>query len=58
LADLKLLKPLCKELGKQAELFVVEGGDHSFHMLKSARKTDEQALNDAVDKAAQWILER
>lgn len=58
LADLKLLKPLCKQLGKQAELYVVEGGDHSFHMLKSARKSDEQALNDVVQKAAQWMLGR
>ncbi len=56
LADLKLLKPLCKNLGKQAELYIVEGGDHSFHMLKSARKTDEQALRDVVEKAAKWIL--
>ncbi len=58
LADLKLLKPLCKQLGKQAELQVVQGGDHSFHMLKSARKTDEQALSDVVEKAAKWIAEQ
>ena len=56
LADLKLLKPLCKKLGQQAELFVVEGGDHSFHMLKSAKRSDEQALSDVVEKAAAWIL--
>jgi predicted alpha/beta-hydrolase family hydrolase len=56
LADLKLLKPLCKNLGKQAALCIVEGGDHSFHMLKSARKTDEQALRDVVEKATKWIL--
>lgn len=58
LADLKLLKPLCKKLGKQAELHVIEGGDHSFHMLKSARRTDEQALGAVMDKAAQWMLGR
>ena len=58
LADLKLLKPLCKKLGQQAELFVVEGGDHSFHMLKSAKRSDEQALSDVVEKTAEWILER
>jgi hypothetical protein len=56
LADLKLLKPLCSKLGKQAELYVVEGGDHSFHMLKSAKRSDEQALSDVVEKAAAWIL--
>lgn len=56
LAELKLLKPLCRRLGKRVELFVIEGGDHSFHLPKSAKRTDDQALNAAVDKAAQWIL--
>ena len=55
LADLKLLKPLCRKLGKQIELFVINGGDHSFHMLKIADKSDEQSLTDAVVKAAQWM---
>lgn len=56
LADLKLLKPLCAKLGKRAELFVVEGGDHSFHMLKSARRSDEEVLDDVVKTAADWML--
>ncbi len=55
LADLKLLRPLCRKLGKQTELRVVPGGDHSFHMRKSSGKSDEQALSDAVEKAAQWM---
>ena len=55
LADLKLLKPLCRKLGKQVELFVINGGDHSFHMLKSAKRSDEEVLGAAVKKAAQWM---
>jgi predicted alpha/beta-hydrolase family hydrolase len=55
LAELKLLKPLCAKLGKRAELFVVDGGDHSFHMLKSAGKSDEEVLTAVADKAAAWI---
>jgi predicted alpha/beta-hydrolase family hydrolase len=55
LADLKLLKPLCKKLEKNVELFIVEGGDHSFHMLKNARKSDEEVLNEIVNKVAEWI---
>jgi len=55
LAELKLLKPLCARVGKRAELFIVEGGDHSFHMLKSAKHSDEEVLNAVVDKAAGWI---
>jgi hypothetical protein len=37
---------------------VVEGGDHSFHMLKSSGRSDEQALDDVVSKAAQWMAAR
>jgi predicted alpha/beta-hydrolase family hydrolase len=55
LADLKWLKPLCKSLGNGAELFVVEGGDHSFHMLKSAQRSDEEVLEYVVEKAAAWM---
>jgi uncharacterized protein len=57
LAGLKLLKPLCRGLGKSVELFVVDGGDHSFHMLKSARKSDEEVLGTVADKAAGWMEE-
>ncbi len=57
LAELKLLKPLCAKLGKRAELFVVNGADHSFHMLKSAGKSDEEVLAVVADKAAAWMAE-
>ena len=55
LADLKLLKPLCARLGKGIELFIIEGGDHSFHLLKSLGRSDDQALDEAAQKAASWI---
>lgn len=58
LADLKLLKPLCKQIGARAELFVVNGGDHSFHMLKSSGRSDEDVLDGVVDKASQWIKQK
>jgi uncharacterized protein len=57
LADLKLLKPLCRRLGDKAELFVIEGGDHSFHVLKSARKSDDEVLDAVADKAAGWMAQ-
>ena len=57
LADLKLLKPLCARLGKRAELFVIDGGDHSFHLLKSSGRSDDQALDDAAQKAVSWMTQ-
>src|SRR5215475_14006906 len=55
LADLNLLKPLCARLGKRVELFVIEGGDHSFHLLKSSGRSDDQALDQAALKVGSWI---
>jgi uncharacterized protein len=55
LADLKLLNPLCKKIGKDTELYIVQGGDHSFHVLKSTRRSDEDVLEEVVEKAAGWM---
>ena len=55
LADLKLLKPLCGKIADRAELFVVKGGDHSFHVLKSSGRSDDEALDEIVQKAFEWM---
>jgi predicted alpha/beta-hydrolase family hydrolase len=55
LADLKLLRPLCGGLGKRAELFVIDGGDHSFHMLKNSGRSDSDVLQEIAAKAASWM---
>jgi uncharacterized protein len=55
LADLTLLKPLCARLGKRSELFVIDGGDHSFHLLKSSGRSDNQVLEETATKVASWI---
>ncbi|HEX9788021.1 MAG TPA: alpha/beta family hydrolase [Candidatus Binatia bacterium] len=57
LADLRLLKPLCAKLEKRAELFIVDGGDHSFHMMKSSKRSDEDVIDEILKKAASWINE-
>jgi predicted alpha/beta-hydrolase family hydrolase len=54
LADLTLLKPLCRRLDGRAELFVVDGGDHSFHMLKNTGRTDDQALDAMAQEVSSW----
>ncbi len=55
LADLKLLRPLCRKLGSRAELVVVEGGDHSFHVLKSAKRSDDDVLSELAGRTAEWM---
>jgi predicted alpha/beta-hydrolase family hydrolase len=54
LADLDLLEPFVADLD-QATLHVVEGADHSFHVLKRSGRTDEEVLDEITDRAAGWI---
>jgi predicted alpha/beta-hydrolase family hydrolase len=54
LADLKLLRPVCAKLGSLATLHVIDTADHSFHMLKSSGRTDEQVLRALAETTASW----
>ena len=54
LADLTLLKPICKDLGARATLHIIETADHSFHMLKKSGKTDAEALRELAQTTASW----
>lgn len=54
LADLKLLKPIIKKLKEEATLHIIEGGDHSFHLLKSAGRNDEEVHKEIAKKVVEW----
>jgi predicted alpha/beta-hydrolase family hydrolase len=56
LADLKLLRPICAELDSRATLHVIETADHSFHVLKSTRKSDTDVLHELAETEASWAL--
>src|SRR5882724_7520234 len=53
-ADLKLLQPVVKRLGERATLHLVEGGDHSFHVLKRSGKSDVEVMEELVSAIAEW----
>src|SRR5881394_309817 len=53
-ADLKLLKTVVKRLGAGATLYPVEGGDHSFHVLKRSGRTDADVMTELVDAIVKW----
>jgi len=55
LANLDLMKEVTGELGEQATLHVVEGGDHSFNVLKRAGRTPEQVMDELCHAAVSWI---
>jgi predicted alpha/beta-hydrolase family hydrolase len=54
LADLKLLRPICADLGALATLHVVETADHSFHVLKSSGRSDADVLRELAQTTAAW----
>lgn len=54
LADLSLLEPMVDRLGPSSELRVIEHADHSFHCLIRSGRTDEEALDEALDALADW----
>lgn len=58
LAGLDLLRPVLEDLGELATLHVIDGGDHSFHVLKRSGRTDEEALEELVEATARWMKER
>ncbi|WP_438030830.1 alpha/beta hydrolase family protein [Sorangium sp. So ce233] len=58
LCDLELLRPVLKRLGRRARLHVVEGGDHSLEVLKSAGRTQESVLAEIVAGIEGWLVKR
>jgi hypothetical protein len=54
LADLTLLRPICESLGPQTTLHVIDGADHSFHVLKRSGKTDSQVLAELSSTVKAW----
>lgn len=63
LADLDLLKLVVRDLRGLADskelvtLHVVEGADHSFHVLKSSGRNDREVLAEILDAFARWVDE-
>mgnify|MGYP001286682441 CR=1 FL=1 len=49
------LRPIIKELKAPADLDVVEGGDHSFKVLKRAGVTQEDTYNAVLDRIEFWL---
>jgi predicted alpha/beta-hydrolase family hydrolase len=57
LADLALLRPVVERLGARATLRAIEGGDHSFHVLRRSGRTDGEVLDELADAVSRWGIE-
>ena len=55
LAEVKLIEPVVQRLGPRATLHMVDGGDHSFHVLARSGRNDREVLNEILDAFAAWV---
>ncbi len=54
LAELDLLEPVVKRLGKPATLHLVKEADHSFHVLARSGRNDREVMTAILDAFAAW----
>ena len=55
LADLSLLEPLVRKLGRKASLHVIPDGDHSFHVPARSGRRDTDVMAELLDTVAAWV---
>jgi predicted alpha/beta-hydrolase family hydrolase len=53
LADLSLLRPIVSRLPR-AELRVIDGADHSFHVLRRSGRTDTEVFAELATAITKW----
>ena len=54
LAETALIAPVVKRLGSLARLHLVEGADHSFHVLARSGRNDRGVMHEILDAFADW----
>ena len=58
LAELDLLQPVVKDLGKSASLHLLDTADHSFKILKRTRTSTEDVFSEMARVTAEWAVGR
>jgi predicted alpha/beta-hydrolase family hydrolase len=54
LADLDLLRPVCKKLGDRATLHPLDTADHGFKILKRSRKVEQDVFVEMARVVREW----
>jgi len=54
LAEAALIEAVVQRLGATAKLQLVDGADHSFHVLARSGRNDREVLNEILDAFAKW----
>jgi hypothetical protein len=54
LAEVPLIEPVVQRLGSLATLHLVDGADHSFHVLARSGRNDREVMSEILDAFADW----
>ena len=54
LADVPLIESVVQRLGPRARLHMVDGADHSFHVLVRSGRNDREVMNEILDAFVGW----
>ena len=55
-AELDLLKPVLKKLGKRATLHLVDTANHGYKILKKTRRSSEDVFAEMAREASDWAV--
>lgn len=55
LCKLEVFKPLLKKLSPPPVLHVIEGGDHSFKLLKRIERSKQSVFEEIIHASTEWI---
>lgn len=55
LADIDLVRSVCERLAGRATLHIVEGGDHSFNVLKRSGRRPEEVMDEIGRAVSDWV---
>jgi uncharacterized protein len=55
LAEVALIEGVVKRLGRLATLHLVDGADHSFHVLARSGRHDREVMDEILDAFAGWV---
>ncbi len=55
LCQLKVFEPLLETLSPKATLHIIEGGNHSFKLLKRMDRNEQSVFDEVIQVTADWI---
>ncbi len=55
LCKLEVLEPILSDLNPSPRLHIIEGGDHSFKVLKKLKRSEDEVFTELISESSQWI---